>query len=207
MVAGRVALRYEVPAPIWIRPFEYLLSAFDRGDTNRALPPYETPVGCNMSLRKSVFFEVGGFNPDGFGDQRLLHFRGDGECGLARKVHDAGLTVWYSADAWLEHRVPRERITRRYMERRSQLAGIEIAYCDLRYSAVSLARLAIRGGVSFSKVLFHFAAACLRTDRGGGDSLRHSACAQLHLYRGIQQWRQLISAELREHTRLKTYLS
>ena len=44
-----------------------------------------------MAVRRTVVFGVGGFNPDGLGDRRLIWIRGDGECGLQEKIYKSGI--------------------------------------------------------------------------------------------------------------------
>lgn len=205
MVAGKVVLRYEGTPPGWLQEFERALSALDLGDTPRALTPYDSPVGCNMSVRKSVLFDRGGFNPDSFGDRRLIHLRGDGECGLARKVHDAGLIVWYAPEAWLEHHVLISRMTREYIEWRSALSGIEAAYASLRYHKWTILGLLLQSGKSMLACVYHRGRASIG-GRGQSHYLQHLAIAGWHQHKACQQLRQVLSKNLRAHTRQASYL-
>ncbi|NLI80862.1 MAG: glycosyltransferase family 2 protein [Deltaproteobacteria bacterium] len=205
LVAGKVVLRHEVEPPPWLGQFSGILSALDRGDTAHRVEPYGSPVGCNMSIRKSVLFSVGGFNPDGFGDPSLLHLRGDGECGLARKVHDAGWTVWYAPEAWLEHRVPSGRMTREYIEWRSAIGGIEAAYADLRYHRRSTLGLLTRALFFASCSLAHRVWAEIFS-RDSSNRMRSIALAKRYQYQSIQRWRQAASENLRRETFRSDYL-
>ena len=198
MVAGKVVLHFEETPPAWLPPFHGLLSALDWGDTARAVSPYGTPVGCNMSVRKKVLFEVGGFNPDGFGDRSLIHLRGDGECGLAHKIHEAGYLVWYAPEAMLEHRVPSTRMTPQYVEWRSAIGGIEDAYTALRYSGGTLPGLLLRSVHSVAYYFYH--RGCTLCPRGMQAHMLHRAAAMRYKYRMIQTLRQAASGTLREHT-------
>jgi glycosyltransferase involved in cell wall biosynthesis len=203
MVAGKVELAYEVEPPSWLHQFRGILSALDRGKFPHPLPLLTTPVGCNMSVRKSVLFEVGGFNPDGFGNRHLLPFRGDGECGLARKVQEAGWLIWYEPRAWLWHRVPASRMTREYIWRRSALAGIESAYTDLRYQRRSLLQLLYCSLGCLSKSLYHRIS---MTTSQPQKQMHHLFLASVQFHRAMQHWRQAKSKYLRDHTRQKSYL-
>lgn len=205
MVAGKVILRYEVEPPPWLDQFRGILSALDWGDTPRAAAPYGSPVGCNMSVRRSVLFDLGGFNPDSFGDRSLIHLRGDGECGLARKVHDAGWTVWYTPDAWLEHRVPAKRMTQEYIEWRSIVGGIEDAYIDLRYRWRTVPGLLLCSGRSALYSLYHRVHAYWRR-REDGTRMRHVAVAKRYEYRAIQGVKQANSKGLRHHASRLDYM-
>ena len=204
LVAGKVELAFESEPPPWLRQFYDILSALDWGDTAHALAPYLSPAGCNMSVRQSVLFAVGGFNPDAFGDRRLIHLRGDGECGLARKIHEAGFWVWYAPQAWLQHRVPASRMTMEYIQRRSALAGIEEAYIDLRYHCRSVFRIGAHGGNAISKYFYHRVQA-IRHPFDDERRFYHEALASRYLYRAYQYSRQAISSELRQYTKLETY--
>jgi glucosyl-dolichyl phosphate glucuronosyltransferase len=205
MVAGKVLLRYEVSPPAWLEQIRAALGELDWGDTPRVVLPYASPAGGNMSVRKSVLFAVGGFNPDGFRDPRLIHLRGDGENGLARKVYDAGYRVWYAPDAWLEHRVPASRMTPGYVEWRSAIAGIEAAYSELRYHPRSIPGLLVRSERSMLAATYHRLRANLcRHDQVG--CFRHLAQASWHWHKASQQFRQALSAEVRAHTCQISYL-
>ena len=132
-VGGKILPKWEAEPPSWlstIRPG--YLSLLDLGHDVRDLAWPETVYGCNMSVRKSVLFEVGGFNPDGFGDRSLIWHRGDGETGLQRKVYNADYKVVYVSDAWLYHRVPASRLTPAYFRRRAFDQGISESYAVFR---------------------------------------------------------------------------
>ncbi len=205
MVAGKVKLLFESEPPPWLSQFHYILSALDWGEGARAVPPYGSPVGCNMSIRKSVLFSVGGFNPDAFGDRRLLRWRGDGECGLARKVHNAGLLVWYASEAWLWHRVPAARMTPEYICWRSAIGGIENAYADFRYNQRTVPGLAFQGARSALFYLYHVIQARLQM-RNEVRRMGHLSAASRYQHRAYQYFRQSISKDLRYHTLKYGYL-
>jgi glycosyltransferase involved in cell wall biosynthesis len=79
--------------------------------------------GVNMAIRRALLFELGGFNPDTFGDQWL----GDGETGLNRKLWARGMLVGYVPNAVVYHHVPPGRMTVAYMRRRQANDGA----CDM----------------------------------------------------------------------------
>jgi hypothetical protein len=63
--------------------------------TDFRLDPNGFFFGVNMAIRREVLFELGGFNPESFGDIWL----GDGETGLNRKLQKRGLLIGYVPDA------------------------------------------------------------------------------------------------------------
>jgi len=118
-VGGRILPLYEVEPPAWLAGFSGFLSLLDRGNEVKELYWPEDIYGCNFSIRKSALVEVGGFNPDSFGEQRLMWYRGDGETGLLFKIYTAGYKVVYTPHGWLYHRVPANRMTVEYMAQRA----------------------------------------------------------------------------------------
>ena len=205
MVAGKVALRHESPPPEWLEQFSSALSALDLGDTPHVIAPNGIAAGCNMAVRKKALFDVGGFNPDGFGNRNLIRYRGDGECGLARKFHDAKLGVWYSPEAVLEHRVPESRMTVEYGGRRAEDSGIEAVYQIYRYRLRHSAPLVGFGLTFTAKSLCHFALKW-RTTRKSSAWFRHHVSSQQHFHSVVQCGRLMCSKKLRAHTKAPTYL-
>ena len=137
-VGGRIMPSWEVEPPNWLSAFPPSYhSLLDYGDQQRELAWPESIYGCNFSIRKSVLFEVGGFNPDAFGDRRLIWYRGDGETGLVKKVYEAGYRVVYAPYAVVEHRIPAQRLTIAYMRRRAFDNGISAGYINYRYNRPS----------------------------------------------------------------------
>lgn len=205
MVGGRVLLRFEKEPPAWVKAFRGLLSELDLGARARCMAENETPVGCNLAVRRSVLFRVGGFNPDAFADPKLLRYRGDGEVGLARKVRELGLPIWYEPAAQLEHVVPENRVSRAYVEWRSMIGGIEQAYGSYRYYPRPFPILLYRALRSFWRAASFERLAGPNPFVGPEtvahliQSFRHGSCARHHI-------RQFLSPSLRQWTRRKSYL-
>ena len=205
MVGGRILLRFERRPPEWVASFRGLLSELDLGSKPRRMTVDEAPFGCNLAIRRSLLFRVGGFNPDAFADPKLLRYRGDGEVGLAKKIQSLDLPIWYEPTAWLEHLVPEQRLSPDYVEWRSMIGGIEQAYVSYRYYPRPAAILLYRALRSFyqSMVLARLAG----SDPFQGpetvshyiQSRRHRSCARHHL-------RQLASRKLRQWTLQDGYL-
>ena len=66
--------------------------------------------GGNMAIRKKVLFDLGGFNPEIFGDIWL----GDGETGLNRKMWRKGLLIGYVPDALMYHHIEKWKMTMKF---------------------------------------------------------------------------------------------
>lgn len=91
--------------------------------------------GVNMAIRRKTLFDVGGFNPESYGDIWL----GDGETGLSHKVHRQGGIVAYVPDAIVWHHIPGQRLTIDYYRRR--IANQGAADCYSRFNRNTFSRL------------------------------------------------------------------
>ena len=132
-VGGKSLARWGAAPPKWVSALHPgAFSLLDYGDDLRELQWPEVLYGCNFSIRKTALWEVGGFNPDGFGDRRLIWHRGDGETGLLHKIYAAGYKVVYAPRAVVCHRVPACRLTPAYARRRAFDQGISAGYSQYR---------------------------------------------------------------------------
>lgn len=205
LVFGKTVLRYEVEPPAWAAAFSVFLSRLDLGEQSRQLVPYETGYSCNMAVRARVFGEVQGLNPCYFGDPRFLKYCGDGECGLARKVHDHGDRVWYSVEAWLHHRVVAQRLSPDYMLRRARTSGVESVYCYFRYEKPGLVRLGGHALMCLAKAAVRQVLA-LPHGPSSNPAVRGRAAACHHWHAFRQSVRLLASPELKAFVRRPDYM-
>ena len=119
--------------PVWERrpawfPEEF---AWVVGCTYRGLPTRRSAVrnliGCNMSFRREVFEQLGGFTTrlGRVGSKPL----GGEETELCIRIgkHAPGRTVLYDPETSVHHRVPRERSTLRYFLSRCYSEGVSKA--------------------------------------------------------------------------------
>jgi len=109
---GKVIPKWMLPPPLWIDqiPTDYL-SLLDYGTEIRPIIKREGLNGCNFGVRKEILFDVGGFNPDGFSDPKMVWHRGDGEYGLIKKIQAEGKKVVYLPKALIYHQIPSSRIS------------------------------------------------------------------------------------------------
>ena len=137
-VGGKNLPHWEVPPPSWIGfvPQGYY-SLLDYGDDQHIMKLDEWFNGCNFAIRKMILFKLGGFNPDGFGDRKLIWHRGDGEYGLMRKIRAKGYQAVYAPGAVIEHRIPSDRMKVEYLYRRAFNFGLEASYAFYRYKRPS----------------------------------------------------------------------
>ncbi len=111
---------------VWCGP----LSLIEAGPSTRDIDP-RFIFGANFAVRKSTLIGAGGFHPDGV-PWDLRRFRGDGETAVSVAVERLGLRSVYHPLAAVRHRVPRERMTEQYLQRRALLQGISDSFTDLR---------------------------------------------------------------------------
>jgi hypothetical protein len=126
---GRILPDWEAPPPDWLCDFMKVdptrfpaLSLLDLSPEFR-LGTDGFFFGVNMAIRRKALFDVGGFNPEIFGERWL----GDGETGLNRKLWARGALIGYVPDALVHHFVTRERMTVDYLRRRQANDGA----CDM----------------------------------------------------------------------------
>jgi len=124
-VGGRAVPIWESERPTWLE--DRMLGAYaivDWGDRARFLKPLsrEHHVGCNVAYTRQVLQECGGFNVNlGRKEKNLL----SNDENLIRKYMDSnGLGIYYDPEVLVEHVVPKERLTRRFMLRRRFWQGI-----------------------------------------------------------------------------------
>ncbi len=125
---GPIRPLWEQPPPAWLERFIAgrksfsPLSLMEPYEEHR-LEPRGVFFGTNMAIRRDLLFELGGFNPEAFGDRWL----GDGETGLNRKLWRRGLLVGYVPAAAVYHHIPAQRMTVSYLRQRMSNEGA----CDV----------------------------------------------------------------------------
>lgn len=135
---GPVSPLWDAPPPQWLLRLlgssgtSPLLSLLDNGSEFQ-LSTSGGFFGVNMAIRRPILFELGGFNPDSFGDRWL----GDGESGLNRKLWKSNMLVGYVPSALVYHHIPPSRMTRRYLLRRMANEGACTEYAKFHACGVS----------------------------------------------------------------------
>ena len=124
-VGGIAVPIWESERPAWLE--DRMLGAYaivDWGDRARFFKP-STPehhVGCNVAYTRQVLQECGGFNVNlGRKGRNLLS---NDENVIRDYIDSHGLGIYYDPAILVEHLVPRERLTRRFMLRRHFWQGI-----------------------------------------------------------------------------------
>jgi glycosyltransferase involved in cell wall biosynthesis len=207
IAGGKVLPEWEAQPPEWLAQFpQSYLSLLDLGAERRELSWPEGAYGCNMAIRRSVLYEVGGFNPDAMGDRRLIWLRGDGESGLHRKVYDAGYKVIYEPGAWVYHRIPPARLKAEAFYHRGMKSGLSASYSQLRDTAklrFFTLRVIRRAFMAFLRVARCYVKAAARPDR----RVRSISDAWLWYGYGMQHFYAAVNPQLRAFLLKDSYLS
>jgi glycosyltransferase involved in cell wall biosynthesis len=149
-VGGKILPKWEAEPPEWVKQYPSSLSLLDLGTETKEL---KRPgiYGCNFSIRRSLMFEVGGSNPDVFGDRKLIWYMGDGETGLLRKVLIAEKKIMYTPHAIVWHVIPESRLTVGYFKKRNFQEGISHSFFIHRteeFSRITLFYRSCRFGIA-----------------------------------------------------------
>ena len=129
-VAGKIDIAWDKTPPGWIAPYEFMLGKLNYGN--------EVLVGTDLylngglfSIKKSIFEELGGFNPDLVGNYLV----GDGDTGLVIKLHRQKRLIGWTPYASMQHLqfVNRQGMLRD-MGRRFYNVGISSSYGVFRNS-------------------------------------------------------------------------
>jgi len=128
---GKIIPKFEIDPPKWLKIFHSgYLSLLDLGGEYLEINTNEI-YGCNLSIRRNILFELGGFHPDAM-PQGLSKYRGDGETALMNKVIEAGYKTVYNPKAYVYHVIPSSRLTINYFKKRAFNQGISDSFSLIR---------------------------------------------------------------------------
>ena len=162
MVAGPIRGVFEQPPPDWVRRQDpIMLSLYERDDAHD--PP--ACLGPNLSIRRTAFFQVGGFPPDTLGVESQGKpgtfeklYVGTGDSGMSYAVRHAGYTIVYAPQAITYHHIPPVRCTEGWWHSRYAGEGCCIAISEQQAVPVSRVALMVRAAKSALKAGLHQAA-------------------------------------------------
>jgi glycosyltransferase involved in cell wall biosynthesis len=146
-VAGRVALRLEEVAPVWLTPkLRRYLAEYDLGDAPRTVTGDPVPVGANCGVRRATWSAVGGFAA-GL-DRAGASLVSNGDTEFFRRLLAGGGRIRYVPEARVQHCVPAERLTLQFFRRRAYAQGASDALLAVAATgrAGTMLREAVRAG-------------------------------------------------------------
>ncbi len=121
-IGGKIIPEYEDQEPQWMSKFLLpLVAAVDMGDKPRPFPGSKFPIGANMAFRKSVFTQLGTFDP-ALG--RIANELGAGEeKDLFIKLKSADQQIHYVPTVLVRHIIPEKRLEADYIRRMGRGVG------------------------------------------------------------------------------------
>ncbi len=136
VAGGKIIPRFESEPPEWLKIFPtWYLSLLDLGDKCIEIESNQI-FGCNLSIRKKLLFECGGFHPDAL-PQEMMKYRGDGETALMKNVGEAGYKIVHNPKALICHVIPSSRLTIDYFKKRAFNQGISDSFTHIKkYSRI-----------------------------------------------------------------------
>lgn len=130
---GKVAVDSDAPKPPWLHnDLLVYLSAFNQGDALIELPPFLTPAGANMAVRRELLIESGGFNPNlGRNGPEAKSLLSGEESSFFQFLHAKGKKVFYAPGARVKHYVAPGRLRPEWFRRRVAWQSVtDQAYCN-----------------------------------------------------------------------------
>jgi len=139
-VGGKSTPLFDGGRPDWMRD-DFLIFYGDTrfGGEERWMDFPDHPFGLNMAFRREVFEQIGYFNPR-LGRIKASLLSGE-ESDIFERLHLKGLRTWYVPQVHLFHRIPAERTTLKWIEKRYYWQGVSDAVSD--HSSSSESRLGI----------------------------------------------------------------
>lgn len=196
---GPVRPAWQVPPPDWL--LDFMGDAKSFGHLSLMEPYQEFRLdpkgyfwGVNMAIRRELLFEVGGFNPEAFGDTWL----GDGESGLNHKLWDRGMLIGYVPGAVVYHQIPPQRMTLSYLRQRTANQGACDLYTYFHRREVNWPRLVRYMGAVGKKNIIYIIAALLVRGRTDIRSLRLQLLAEAALSQLKYAARLILDRKLRK---------
>lgn len=131
--------KWEVPPPQWILECcnNGLLSLNDPKEDFIISPSDCNIFSCHQAIKRDVFFECGGYNPDIIGTEWI----GDNETGLNIKIRDLGFKFAYNGKSITYHIIPPTRMTQIYLNKRLANQGNCDSYTEYKKYRYSKAQL------------------------------------------------------------------
>ena len=149
VVTGLVLPKWEQDPPEWVSVFckNHLLSLQIRPEVLIISPTDCGVYSCHQAIRRDVFAEAGGFNPENTAGVWI----GDGETGLNLKIGDLGYWFAFTRAAVTYHTIPAHRMTQKYLNMRLSNQGNCDSYTDFRrshFTTADLSRQIFRHGLA-----------------------------------------------------------
>lgn len=160
VVAGRVFPEWETTPPDCMTPFlEALFTVHDRGEEPKVMTPNEYFVGANMTFRRDILQQLGGFEPRlGRVGASLLS---NEETHLRDQLTSRGFKCVYAPRAIVHHHIGKDRLTPAYIRRRLLAQGqSDVTSAILRQGPQTFQTRAKNCILDAARVVKHSARSC-----------------------------------------------
>lgn len=191
VVAGRVYPEWEVAPPPYMTPYlEALYTVHDRGDEPRLMKETEYFVGANMTFRRTVLQQLGGFEARlGRIGSSLLS---NEETYLRDRLAARGYECAYAPRAVVHHHIGKDRLTPQYVRKRLLAQGeSDVIGAVLKSGSGSIGTRLYRCLLDVARFVKHSTLSWIPRDRQAAEYSRQLALvslgrlrASLHQLRG-----------------------
>ncbi|MBD2872148.1 glycosyltransferase [Paenibacillus arenilitoris] len=133
-VGGKIDPAWEGAEPTWLLPENRTLyTILDYSQEIVEMKKPAIPFGANVAFRKSVFDTLRPFREDlGRVGSNLLSSE---EAELIDRIRSR-YTVYYTPHAWVRHKIPRSRVSRKWLLRRIYWQGVSSAVSSERKTGI-----------------------------------------------------------------------
>ncbi|MDQ0116091.1 glycosyltransferase [Paenibacillus harenae] len=133
-LGGRIEPAWEGEEPTWLLPENRTLyTILDYSHEIVEMQKPAIPFGANVAFRKSVFNSLKPFREDlGRVGSNLLSSE---EAELIDRIRSQ-YTVYYTPHAWVRHKIPRSRVSRKWLLRRIYWQGVSSAVSSERKTGI-----------------------------------------------------------------------
>ncbi len=127
-IGGKVILDWEVPPAAYLGEFGFCFAAQDHGETDCIV---ESLAGAGMVLNRRALLDSHWLDQPLVADRVGAKLTSGGDVEMAQRVRAAGFELWFTPAAALRHRIPANRMTRRYLLRINRELGTSSAVISL----------------------------------------------------------------------------
>jgi glycosyltransferase involved in cell wall biosynthesis len=113
-IGGRVVLDWEQPPPAYFKRFGFCFAEQEPGAAAREL---NSLVGAGMVVSRKALVECGWLERPLLADRVGRRLVSGGDVEIAQRIRGAGYLLWYTPEAVLRHRIPRDRVSSSYLLR------------------------------------------------------------------------------------------
>lgn len=133
-VGGKIEPAWEGAEPTWLLPENRTLyTILDYSNEIVEMQKPAIPFGANVAFRKSIFNSLRPFREDlGRVGSNLLSSE---EAELIDRIRSR-YTVYYTPHAWVRHKIPRSRVSRKWLLRRIYWQGVSSAVSSERKTGI-----------------------------------------------------------------------